>query len=116
MATFMLLLHESPAVTRDLSPAEVQGIIDRYKAWAEGLGRSGRLRGGDKLGDGEGRVMRAAADGRPVVTDGPYAESKEVVAGYFLLEAADYDEAVALAGDCPHLAFGTVEVRRIEPT
>ena len=50
-----------------------------------------------------------------LVTDGPYAEAREVVGGYFTVRAADYDGAVAIARDCPHLAHGWIEVREIEP-
>jgi hypothetical protein len=50
------------------------------------------------------------------VTDGPYAEAREVIGGLFIVEAGDYDEVVALSQDCPHLEFGTIEIRQIQPT
>jgi hypothetical protein len=56
----------------------------------------------------------AASAGK--ITDGPYAEAREVIGGLFILEAADYEEAVALSRDCPHLDFGSIEIREIEPT
>jgi hypothetical protein len=46
--------------------------------------------------------------------DGPYAEAKEVVGGYFIVEADGYDDAVALCRDCPHLAYGRIEVRQLD--
>jgi hypothetical protein len=116
MPTYILLLHESAQPTEGLGPEEIQAVIERYKAWSENVGRAGRLVGGEKLADGVGRVMEAGQGGRPAVTDGPYAESKEVVAGYFLVRAASYEDAVELARDCPHLDFGRIEIRRIEPT
>jgi hypothetical protein len=58
--------------------------------------------------------MRAGTD-RVAVTDGPYAESKELVGGFFIIRAADYDEACSLALSCPHLSYGGgVEVRQIQ--
>lgn len=114
MSQYLLVLRDpvdSPFF--DLSPAEIQAIIARYKAWSDGLRADGRLVGSHKLRDGEGRVV-ARADGKVVVTDGPYLETKEVVGGYFLIEAASYEEAVAVARTCPHVEFGTTEVRAIE--
>ena len=52
----------------------------------------------------------------PTVTDGPYAESREVIGGLFIVEAASYEEVVELSKDCPHLDFGTVEIREVQPT
>jgi hypothetical protein len=53
---------------------------------------------------------------KPLVTDGPFAEAKEVMGGVFILEAADYNQAVELAKTCPHMDFGTIEVRQFERT
>ena len=55
-------------------------------------------------------------NGQVRVVDGPYAEAKEVVGGYFLIEAADYDEAVEISKGCPHLKYGgRIELRQIDP-
>ena len=70
---------------------------------------------GHKLVDGEGRVMRGRV-GSAQVTDGPYAEAREVIGGLFIVEARGYEEVVALCQDCPHLEFGSIEIREIEPT
>lgn len=114
MARFMFLLYENPASFADLSPEEMQQIIEKYGAWAEGLRAAGKLAGSEKLKDGEGRVARAAG-GKMRVLDGPYSETKEVIGGYFTIVAGDYDEALAIAEGCPHLAHGgTIEIREIE--
>jgi hypothetical protein len=114
MALFMLLLHESPTDLADVSPDEIQRIIGEYTAWRERLEAEGRLVGGRKLKDEGGREMRRI-DGENRVVDGPYAEAKEVLGGYFEIEAADYDEAVVIAHDCPHLAYGgRIALRRID--
>lgn len=113
MPTYMALLYESPEGPGEMSPAEIQAVIEKYKAWRDKLGASGHLVDGRKLKDREGRVMRSER-GQVRVLDGPYSETKEVVAGYFSIEAADYDQAVSLAETCPHLDYGTIEIRRID--
>lgn len=113
MSKFILFLHEQPTNWTGLSPAEMQSVIEEYRAWAGRLAAAGRLLGGEKLVDEGGRRM-AMRDGSLVVTDGPYAEAKDVIGGYFLIEAADYAEAERLCADSPHLKYGTIEVRRVD--
>lgn len=113
MPQYMLLLHECVSNPPDLSPEEIQAIIQRYVDWRKRVAATGRRIDGHKLRDGEGRVLRGAV-GKPSVTDGPYVEAKEIIGGLFMYEARDYDEAVALAADCPHLEFGPIEVREVE--
>jgi hypothetical protein len=115
MPNYMLLLHDSGTMPPDMSPADIQAVIQRYVAWREKVQAGGRKVDGHKLADGQGRVMRGQV-GSARVTDGPYAEAREVIGGLFMIEAASYDEAVALCQDCPHLDFGTIEIREIEPT
>ena len=115
MPKYMLLLHEDPAAFADVTPAEMQAIIEKYKAWAIKLATAGRLAGSSKLQDGTGRSIRKSG-GRVVVTDGPYTEAKEVIGGYFMINAENYDEALELAGECPHVEYGVVEIREVEPT
>ena len=115
MPKYILFLRDAGSVMPDMSPAEIQEIIRRYVAWRERVQAGGRSVMGHKLRDADGRVMSGKV-GAPTVTDGPYAEAREVMGGLFVVDAADYDEAVALARDCPHLEFGTIEVREIEPT
>ena len=114
MPGYMLLLRESPTDFAEMSPDEMQSIVQKYTAWRDRLDADDRLLGGDKLRDGEGRVMKRE-DGAVRVIDGPYSETKEVIGGYFAIRAADYDEAVKLCRECPHLDYGgTIELREIE--
>ncbi|MFZ5864228.1 MAG: YciI family protein [Nitrospirota bacterium] len=109
MPQYLLLLHEAPKVT-NLSPDAMQAIIQKYKIWSDTLKQTGKLVDANKL-HRDGRVMRGVT-----VMNGPYAEAKEVIGGYFMIEAANYDQAVQLARDCPNLELGgTIEVREIEP-
>lgn len=114
MNQYLFLLHEKPADAAQVSPAEMQEIIARYKAWSAGLAQRGLLAGGEKLTDDGGRHLRLK-DGRPVATDGPYAEAHDVIGGLFIVKAESDAMAEELAQGCPHLA-GTqwIEIRRID--
>ena len=116
MAQYMLLLHQAPNYNMDLPREKMLEMTKRYMTWAEGLGAKGKLEGGEKLTAGGVRHVKAK-DGKPVVTDGPYAEAKDVVGGYFVIEAKDQAEAEAIAKDCPHVALSPtnwIEIRPIE--
>jgi hypothetical protein len=116
MAGYMLFLHEDPRTFSNLSPSEIEGAIRQYVEWRERLAREGRITGGHKLADEGGRWLTRETGGAVRVVDGPFSEAREVVGGYFLIEAADYDEAVEIARDCPHLAFGgRIELRALDP-
>jgi len=113
MANYMLLLHDDPAIFKDFSPEQFQEIILRYRNWGQSLRDAGRWVDGHKLVDGAGRTLRREG-GETRVIDGPFSETKEVVAGYFSITAASYDEAVEIAMGSPHLDYGTLEIREIE--
>jgi hypothetical protein len=114
MAKYMLLLHDNTAAFANISPEQMQKVIEKYVAWGKRLREKGIMRGGEKLTDEPGKVMRAA-NGQVRVTDGPYSESKEVLGGYYMLEADSYEQAVEFAKDCPQLEYGgTIEVREID--
>ncbi len=114
MPNYLLFLREDPSVFEHVSPAEMQAIIQKYSQWKRRMLDAGLLTGGEKLQDGTGRVLRKAA-GQTSITDGPYTESKEVIGGLFEIRADNYEAAVAAASDCPHLEYGAIEIREIEP-
>jgi hypothetical protein len=92
-----------------LSPEESQQVVGRMMDWFGSLKAAGKATGGRPL-EATGKLV-TGKNGR-VVADGPFAESKEAIAGYFMLQVADIDEAVEIAKDCPTLAYGVqVEVR-----
>ena len=113
MPNYVLFLQEDPATFADLSPAQMQAIIAEYGAWRQRLIERDRLVDGHKLCDEGGRLLRSEA-GQVRVTDGPYGEAKEITGGLFVIRAADYDEAVELTRDCPHLRYGWVELRQVD--
>ena len=114
MAQYMLLLHRLPTTNTDLGPERLLELTRGYYAWAEKMRQKGKLVGGEKLA-GRVRYVRMR-DGTPLSSDGPYAEAKDVIGGYWVIEARDDAEADAIARDCPHLWTPTnwVELRPIE--
>lgn len=106
-----LLLIRGTHWSHGMSPAELQRVMTDFYAWVDGLAQAGVHRGAQPLME-EGKIV-AGAHGRSV-TDGAFAESKEAIAGYFLLAVPTLDEAVRLAQACPILRHGAqIEVRPV---
>jgi hypothetical protein len=114
MAKFMLILHNAPDVRRNLSPEEMQRKVEKYQAWIEKIRSSGRLVSSEKLGEEGGKIL-SLQKGRVHIVDGPYSETKEVVGGYFVFRAANYDEAIELTRACPFLDDHRIELRQTDP-
>ncbi|HSR67707.1 MAG TPA: YciI family protein [Acidobacteriota bacterium] len=113
MSKFLLLLHEEPTAASNYSPQQMQDLIQEYVDWSARMAQAGHLLGGQKLVEGEGRIVRQDDEG--LVVDGPFSETKEVIGGFFMIEADDYDQAVQLSRDCPHVRYGTrIEIREID--
>jgi hypothetical protein len=116
MPEFMLLLHESTTGFADLSAEDIENVVAEYVAWSNRVAEMGKMAGGAKLRDEGGKTL-SMSEGSIRVTDGPFAEAKEVIGGFFMIRAADYDEAAEIAGSCPHLTYGgRIELREVEPT
>ena len=106
-----LLLFRGPHWDKGLSADELRQAMDKVMAWFEGLNAGGKVKGAQPLG-AQGRIISGANGG--LVVDGPFAESKESVGGYLLLQADNLDEAVEIARSNPVLKYGiTVEVRPV---
>ena len=114
MPQFMLLLHEDPKEFAGLGQAEFMGVIQQYQAWGQKMASEGKLVGRNKLKDEGGRHVVARGN-EVLVTDGPFAEAKEVLGGYYIVNAASYDEAVEIAKTGPHLKYhGRIEIRQVD--
>lgn len=109
---YMLLFHDSMRSRyADMSPEQRQQLLQQWNAWYDGLIADGRLQQGHPL-EPEGRVVSGPRGER--VVDGPFAEAKEAIAGYFFLHVSGIDEATEIAKRCPGLDYGiTVEVRPV---
>ena len=116
MPQYMLISQDSTEMPEglEITPEMIQAIIQKYNDWADGLQKSGHLVGLNKLREGYGKHI-VGFGANQVVTDGPYSETKEIIGGYWIITAKDYDEAVRLASTCPSLELGSrVEVREVE--
>ena len=114
MAKFMVILQQTPGSGREMSPEEMQRKVEAYQAWVGQFRSSGRHVSGEKLGE-EGGKLLSLQGGRLNVVDGPYVEAKEVVAGYFVFRAANYDEAVEFMRDSPFLQDYRIALRQTDP-
>lgn len=112
VSPFLLLFRNAgPESHQHLSREEREQLTKQWNDWYNGLAAQGKVQHGRPLGP-QGRVVAGAGGQR--VTDGPYAEAKEAIGGYFFLTVADLDEATEIAKMCPGLPLGlTVEVRPI---
>jgi hypothetical protein len=113
MPKFIVLARDLPDAALQISPEEMQRAIVRYTEWTDEMKARGRVHLSHKLRDGEGRVVRGAGDARSV-TDGPFAEVKEIIGGFWIIEADDLDDAVETMASHPHLEHGGLEIREIE--
>ena len=108
-----ILLFRGTDWHKGLSPEEIQEVVKQMYAWLDRLAAEGKAKSGKPLFP-EGKVV-SQKKGRSIA-DGPFAESKEAIGGFFLLEVGSLDEAVEIAKDFPGLNYGaTVEVRPVAP-
>ena len=113
MAQFIYLIRSEGADFSKYSASEFQDLLKKYQAWTQKLKTEGRFLAGEKLSKDRGKSLKAKAGG--IVVDGPYAESKEAIGGFYIIEAKDINEAVEVGKDCPSLTYGgSVEVREVE--
>lgn len=116
MPQYLLLLHDDPSAVRNFASWVLRRCRRALNSTAFGptRRRAGFYVSSNRLSDDAGRVIRSRS-GKARVTDGPFSETKEVLGSYYLIDAANYDEAVQRVLDHPHLAHGgTIEVRQVE--
>lgn len=113
--SYMLLIIEPPGQRRTRTEAEGREVFARMKQFGEGLQAEGKLRAVESLAAESGAVRVQSRRGRTQLIDGPFAEAKEMIGGFFLLQGVDRDEAIAIAQRCPAAEWATVEVRALGP-
>ena len=111
---FLCLAYEEQRVLDALTEGEWHALRDETIGYVERLRRDGQLIDTRPLQSATAASTVRVRNGRPSITDGPFAETKEQLGGYFLIEAVDYDEALRIAADWPSARFGTIEVRPID--
>jgi hypothetical protein len=110
---YLALIYADEAAWERFSDAERAGAYEQYGEFSRAAGAAGVLVGGEELGPTSSATTVRVRDGRQLVTDGPYAEVKEALGGYFILDCASFDDALSWAARIPGATHGAVEVRPV---
>ena len=110
---YLLMLYADENGWSQMTPAEQEQGVAAYNAYTQALRTAGALVGSNRLQSSTTATTVRVADGKPQVLDGPYVDSKEQLAGYYLIDVADLDAALAWAARCPGAGHGTIEVRPV---
>jgi len=110
---YILLIYNSETEGKKRPEAENQQIYQEYMSFTEDLTKSGKNKGGNPLEPTTTATTVRVRNGKTIVTDGPFAETKEQLGGYYLVEAKDLDEAISIAARIPGSKHGSIEVRPI---
>lgn len=112
---YLLLIVEPRGQREERTPDEARLAFEEMVRFGEGIAARGMLKAMESLrADDEGVRVRVR-DGKRALIDGPFAEAKEMVGGFFLVDCATMDEAIAIAEQCPAAGWATVEVREVGP-
>jgi hypothetical protein len=110
---YLCLIYQDESVSLKLPKAEAEQIHGEYLAFTEEIKKSGRLLGNHGLQPTRTATTVRVRDGKVSTTDGPFAETKEQLGGYYLIDAADLHEAIQIAAKIPSARFGSIEVRPV---
>ena len=110
---YMLLIHDDPSAWAAMSEEQVNAVMGEYFAYSAAIREEGILVDGNPLqGREEARTVRVR-DGARLVADGPFAETKELIGGYYVVDCATLDQAIDAAARIPSARFGAIEVRPV---
>ncbi len=110
---YLLLIYGSEAGMQAASKGDVEKMVAAYGAYTEAIKKAGVLAGSNRLRPTTSASTVRVTDGKSKVLDGPYAETKEQLAGYYLIDVPDLDAALSWAARCPGASFGAIEVRPV---
>jgi hypothetical protein len=110
---YMLLIYSNEAVMKNATPADRDVMFRAYADFTQRIVTSGHMKAGDALQPTTTATTVRVRDGKTLTTDGPFAETKEQLGGYYLVEAKDLDEATKLAAGIPGAQHGSIEVRPV---
>jgi hypothetical protein len=110
---YILLIYHAEEVWKELTDAQRQDIYGEYRNLIQELQANGNYIAGDELQPTSTATSVQVRDGEQLITDGPFAETREQVGGFFLIEAKDQAEAVRIAARIPSARMGTIEVRPV---
>ncbi len=110
---YMLMIYSDESAGQKVSQEAMGQMMAAYGAYTEAMKNAGTLRAGDRLQPTSTATTVRVTNGKTEVLNGPYADTKEQLGGYYLIEAPDLDAALAWAARCPGASYGTVEVRPV---
>jgi hypothetical protein len=110
---YMLLIYSDEHASATLPSPQIQEMVGAYMAYTQALNDSNVLRGSNRLRPTSAATTVRVAEGQRRLVDGPFAETKEQLAGYYLIDVPDLDAALAWAARCPGATYGSVEVRPV---
>jgi hypothetical protein len=110
---YMLLIHTPEAFYKSASKADIEKTMAAYGAYTEAMKKAGVMIAGDRLQPVATATTVRVANGKSTVLDGPYAETKEQLGGYYIIDVPDLDAALSWAARCPGASSGAIEVRPI---
>jgi hypothetical protein len=110
---YALLIYAEEKLLAESTPEEQQEVMDAYWAFTNEITERGIMLGGEALNFTETATTVRVRDGETMTTDGPFAETKEALGGFYLIDVADLDEAIAVAAKLPGSWHGSVEVRPV---
>jgi hypothetical protein len=111
---YLLLIYDNEKQWATMTEADSKNLMQEYSSFTEDLQKSGKLVAGDALQPTHTATTVRIREGKRLTTDGPFAETKEQLGGYYLVEAKDLDEAIAIAAKIPSARMGSIEVRPIQ--
>ena len=112
---YLLLIYENEGVTAGLSEAEQGQIFEEYMTYTQDIKKKGQMIAGEALQPVNTATTVRVKNGKTLTTDGPFAETREQLGGFYMVEAKDLDEAIGLAARIPASRTGSIEVRPILP-
>ena len=110
---YMLLIHGDESAMANARKEDIGAMMAAYGAYTTAMREAGVLRAGERLHPAASATIVRHRDGKSQVLNGPYAEAKEQLGGYYVIECADLDAAITWAARCPGAQFGSIEVRPI---
>jgi hypothetical protein len=110
---YLLLIYANEQSVGGMTPDEGGKMTSEYGVFTESIAKSGHYKGGNRLHPTKSATSVRVRDGKRQTTDGPFAETREQLGGYYLVDASDLDEAIGLAERIPGARLGTIEVRPI---
>jgi hypothetical protein len=113
---YLCLIYADEAAWQSLSTAESEAMVAEYRAFTESVTRSGQFVGGNRLEPVATAATVRVRNGKVSTTDGPFAETKEQLAGYYLVDARDFNDAIQIASRIPGARLGSIEVRPVAPS